>query len=76
MLQECWDELKAAMIISYPGFEGLGEWEPARNICEGFYEWDNINTNQIDVCSASLSTSTLRILPCGGPARNSFAKNC
>ena len=37
------------MTISYPNFEGLGDWEPARQICEGIYNWDDLSTNQIDV---------------------------
>ena len=49
MLTEIWEELKAALIIAYPNFEGLGEWEPARAIHKGEYIWENVNTNQIDV---------------------------
>lgn len=37
------------MIISYPNFEGLGDWEPARAIIQGNYGWENVSTNQIDV---------------------------
>jgi len=33
VLKDAWEELKAAAMISYPGFEGLGEWEPAKLIC-------------------------------------------
>jgi hypothetical protein len=49
VLKEAWEELKATMIIAYPNFDGLGEWEPARAICEGNYGWENVSTNQIDV---------------------------
>lgn len=52
MLNEAYEELKASMTIAYPNFEYLGEWEPARLICEGKYEWENLNTNQIDVLHA------------------------
>lgn len=43
------EELRAAIMIAYPNFEGLGEWEPALLICENHYNWENVNTNQIDV---------------------------
>ena len=49
VLSEVWEELKAALIIAYPNFEGLGDWEPARAIHKGEYIWENVNTNQIDV---------------------------
>ena len=52
MLHEAWEELKAALIIAYPNFEGLGEWEPALAIHTNNYGWDNVNTNQIDVSLA------------------------
>lgn len=31
-MQEAWEELKAALVISYPNCEGLGDWEPAAMI--------------------------------------------
>ncbi len=37
------------MTIAYPNLDGLGEWEPARKIMEGDYDWQDLNTNQIDV---------------------------
>jgi hypothetical protein len=37
------------MIIAYPNFEGLGAWEPARQIMLDEYDFENLNTNQIDV---------------------------
>ena len=49
MLKEVWEELKASLVISYPNFEGVGEWEPARSIFFDDYNWDNLNTGQIDV---------------------------
>jgi hypothetical protein len=49
VLQEVWEELRAAMMISYPNLEGLGEWEPAGRIFRNEYDWEDINTNQIDV---------------------------
>jgi hypothetical protein len=52
VLTEAWEELKAALTIAYPNFEGLGEWEPAAAIHRGDYIWENVNTNQIDVADA------------------------
>ena len=43
------EELKAALKIAYPNFEGLGEWEPALRICVGDYDFEDMNTDQIDV---------------------------
>jgi ABC-type molybdate transport system substrate-binding protein len=75
VLQDVWEELKAALFIAYPNYEGLGEWEPAAMICNNDYIWENINTNQIDVSTSRFSISTPKTLPCGGPARSSFQKN-
>ena len=36
-------------MIAYPNCEVVGEWEPAAAIFQNRYEWENINTNQIDV---------------------------
>ena len=33
------EELKAALRIAYPNYEGLGEWEPAVRICEEDYDF-------------------------------------
>lgn len=70
MLAEVWEELKAALIIAYPNFEGLGEWEPARAIHKGEYIWENVNTNQIDVSFVLSSTWTPKTHRCGGQARS------
>ena len=32
--------------------EGLGDWEPARRICEEEYEFEDMNTDQVDVKNA------------------------
>jgi hypothetical protein len=37
------------MTIAYPNYEGLGEWEPVQKIMLGEYDWQDLNTNQIDV---------------------------
>lgn len=56
MLEEVWNELKSAIFISYTGYEGLGDWEPAKSICLDQYIWENINTNQIDYLDPKDST--------------------
>lgn len=43
------EELKAALRIAYPNYEGLGQWEPARQIAEDGYNFAEINTDQTDV---------------------------
>lgn len=48
-LQQVMEQLKACLQIAYPGMHGLGDWEPARLICEGDYNFDDVNTNQTDV---------------------------
>lgn len=75
VLSEVWEELKAALIIAYPNFEGLGEWEAARAIHKGEYIWENINTNQIDVQISLSSIWMQRMLQCGGLAKNFYVKN-
>lgn len=64
------------MIIAYPNFEGLGAWEPARQIMLDEYDFENLNTNQIDVIILIIifSISTLRIPQCGGLVNNSVHK--
>ena len=44
-----WEELKASLAIAYPNFEGTGEWEPARQMALGEWEWESVHTDQIDV---------------------------
>lgn len=75
VLQQAWDELKASLIIAYPNLEGLGEWEPASLIFLDAYQWENINTNQIDVLSTLQSIWIRKIQPCGGQGRNCNLKN-
>lgn len=41
--------MKGALRIAYPGYYGLGEWEPAVEIAEGKYHFEGFNTDQIDV---------------------------
>ena len=41
MLLEQFDILKGVMMISYPGYHGLGEWEPARVILESTAELED-----------------------------------
>lgn len=41
MLLEQFDILKGVMMISYPGYHGLGEWEPARIILESTAELED-----------------------------------
>ena len=43
------EEIKAALTIAYPNFEGLAEWEPVRRIAEGDYDFHEVNTSQTDV---------------------------
>lgn len=50
------EELSAALRIAFPNFEGIGEWEPAREICEGFYAFENLNTDQTDYLDPKNST--------------------
>jgi hypothetical protein len=37
-LEECKNVLRGVMMISYPGYHGIEEYEPAREILEGFYD--------------------------------------
>lgn len=48
-LKDMKEELKAALVMAYPGFDGLGIWEPARSIAENSYVFEDMNTDQIDV---------------------------
>ena len=34
------EELKGALRIAYPGYHGLGEWEPALEIAEERYHFE------------------------------------
>lgn len=43
------EELKAALMIAYPNFEGLAEWEPARSVADGSFVFADINTDRFDV---------------------------
>lgn len=55
-LKEVREELKAALKIAYPGYYGLGDWEPAVEIAEGRYHFEGFNTDQIDYLSPKDST--------------------
>lgn len=43
------DNLRGSMMISYPGYHGLGEWEPARLLLENLHEWDGKETDVAEV---------------------------
>lgn len=48
-LNDMKEELRAALVMAYPGYDGLGVWEPARAIAENTYVFEDMNTDQIDV---------------------------
>ncbi len=37
-LKECINTMKGVMMIAYPGYHGVEDWEPAKEILEGNYE--------------------------------------
>ena len=48
-LQECLDSLRGAVMIAYPGYFGLPEWEPAREVLENKVDFQYVQTDYYDV---------------------------
>ena len=65
-----WEELKACLSIAYTNCEGTGEWEPARMMVEGTWDWESTHTDQIDVTVSRFSTLIPKTPACGGLARS------
>ena len=74
-LKQMMEMLKAAISIAYPNFDGLGDWEPAKLMAEGSFDYTNVNTNQIDVTIIRFSTWIRKTPQCGGQARSSIRKS-
>ena len=49
MLRDMFDQLRGVMMIAYPGYHGVPEWEPAREILEGQYDIVSSQSEQYDV---------------------------
>jgi len=50
-LKDAIDNIRGAVMIVYPAYHGLPEWEPVRLILENKFEWENIPTDVYDVIS-------------------------
>ncbi len=48
-LQKCIDNLRGAMMIAYPGYYGLEEYEPARVVLEGKFDFEGLQSDVYDV---------------------------
>lgn len=48
-LQDCLDNLRGAVMITYPGYYGLPDYEPARQVLENKFEFQYVQTDLYDV---------------------------
>ena len=48
-LQDCLDGLRGAVMIAYPGYFSLPEYEPAREVLENKIDFQYIQTDFYDV---------------------------
>ena len=65
------------MMIAYPGYNGLPEWEPTREILEGVYDPNASASDAYDV-NINININSTQIQPklrCGGQGRNYYLVN-
>ena len=48
-LQDCLDGLRGAVMIAYPGYFSLPEYEPAREVLENKVDFQYVQTDLYDV---------------------------
>jgi hypothetical protein len=74
-LKDALDGLRGAIMIVYPAYHGLPEWEPVRMILENKYDFENVPQDVYEVIelmalTKNFSIITPKTLLCGGLERS------
>lgn len=69
------DGLRGAMMIAYPGYNSLGDWDPSYLILENKFDWTGAEYDVGDVFYLYFSGMRLKIATFGGPEKNLSEEN-